>query len=223
MGTGRFIRFVWLLLLLGVSFKPVLGQQWAIDFQGRDFFELRDSLRNYYDSLATAGDSSAFHEGGPYSRYKRWSEFWSLRLKAGTNFRDYFNAEAVARAAMQSRSAGNTDPWYEIGPKDKPTLGENNIGQGSQPGIGPSISSPSATWMRTRCFAGLVSAGFGTPEMKDCNGSTEGVMVELGNGPVADQQYSKLAMRPLGMPRIRATSFTPAPSCAAPTTVQPGK
>ncbi|MCO5275087.1 MAG: T9SS type A sorting domain-containing protein [Flavobacteriales bacterium] len=137
MGTGQFIRFVWLLMVLCMSSKPIHGQQWSIDFQGRDFFQLRDSLRHYYDSLATAGDSSAYHEGGPYSRFKRWDEFWSLRLKAGTNFRDYFNAEAVARADMQSRSAGNTDPWYEIGPKDKPTLGENSIGQGSQPGIGP--------------------------------------------------------------------------------------
>lgn len=137
MGTGRFIRFVWLLLVLCMSSKPIHGQQWSIDFQGQDFFQLRNSLRNYYDSLATTGDSSAFHEGGPYSRFKRWSEFWSLRLKEGTNFQDYFNAEAVARAGMQSRSSGNTDPWYEIGPKDKPTLGQPSIGQGSQPGIGP--------------------------------------------------------------------------------------
>lgn len=177
MGTGYFIRFVWLLLVLGVSFKPVLGQQWAIDFQGRDFFQLRDSFRNYYDSLATAGDTSAFHEGGPYSRFRRWDEFWSLRLKAGTNFRDYFNAEAVARAAMQSRSAGNMDPWYEIGPKDKPTLGQNNIGQGSQPGIGPIhfISFSDVDADKMLCGSGIGGLWYSDNEgMQWVNGGSDG-------------------------------------------------
>ena len=111
--------------------------QWEVEFAGHDFFQMRSALKSYFDSLATAGDSSAFHEGGPYSQFKRWSEFWSLRLKEHTNFPDYFNAESLARGEMQNRSAGNTDSWYEIGPKDKPDLGVNSIGQGSQPGIGP--------------------------------------------------------------------------------------
>ena len=174
---GRFIRFVWLLLVLNVSFMPVLGQQWAIDFKGRDFFQLSDSLKSYYNGLAAAGDSSAFHEGGPYSRFRRWSEFWSLRLKAGTNFRDYFNAEAVARAAMQSRSAGNTDPWYEIGPKDKPTLGENNIGQGSQPGIGPIhfISFSDVDADKMLCGSGIGGLWYsGNEGLQWINGGSDG-------------------------------------------------
>ncbi len=111
--------------------------QWEVDFEGKDFFELRNALESHYAALAEAGDESAFHEGGPYSRFRRWSEFWSLRLKEGDRFTDYFQAESLAREAMQSRSAGNTDPWYEIGPKDKPSLGVMDIGQGSQPGVGP--------------------------------------------------------------------------------------
>ncbi|MFZ1693394.1 MAG: 3-coathanger stack domain-containing protein [Flavobacteriales bacterium] len=111
--------------------------QFDIDFEGKAFFQLSAALQNHYDSLAASGDSSAFHEGGPYSKYRRWREYWSLRLRTGTNFSDYFSAEAFAIADRQSRAAGNTDPWHEIGPKDKPSLGQTTIGQGSQPGIGP--------------------------------------------------------------------------------------
>ena len=118
-------------------FSATAHGQWEVDFADRNFFQMRSALVNYYDSLAAAGDSSAFHEGGPYSRFMRWSAFWSLRLKEHSNFPDYFNAESLARSEMQNRSAGNTDPWYEIGPKDKPGLGVTSIGQGSQPGIGP--------------------------------------------------------------------------------------
>lgn len=124
--------------LLALFFSQTAhAQQWGIDFAGKDFFQLRDQLKNHYDSLAAVGDSSAFHEGGPYSRFRRWNEHWSLRLKQGTNFEDYFEAEELSRAALLTRAAGNTDPWYEIGPKDKPSLGQPSIGQGSQPGIGP--------------------------------------------------------------------------------------
>ena len=126
-----------LILLMAVLFAPTTSAQWEIDFAGKDFFQLREHLRDHYDSLATVGDSSAFHEGGPYSRFRRWNEYWSLRLKDGTNFDDYFEAEALSRAALLTKSAGNTDPWHEIGPKDKPSLGVMDIGQGSQPGIGP--------------------------------------------------------------------------------------
>lgn len=124
------------LVALCCALSPA-NAQFDIDFEGKNFFQLSAALQNHYDSLAAAGDSSAFHEGGPYSNYRRWREYWSLRLKVGTNFPDYFGAEAFSIADRHNRAAGNTDPWHEIGPKDKPSLGQTSIGQGSQPGIGP--------------------------------------------------------------------------------------
>lgn len=123
-------------MLVASVLAPVQGQ-WEVDFAGKDFFHLQAGMEHRFDSLAAAGDSSALNEGGPYSQFRRWSEFWSLRLKQGSTFRDYFEAEAASRLGMHGRSAGNTDPWHEIGPKDRPSLGETSIGQGTQPGIGP--------------------------------------------------------------------------------------
>jgi hypothetical protein len=39
---------------------------------------------------------------------------------------------------VQLKAEGSaTEDWYEVGPLNKPNLGLNNIGQGSEPGIGP--------------------------------------------------------------------------------------
>lgn len=124
-------------LLVFVLSVLSVSAQWELDFTGRDFFHMRDELQLKYDSLSAAGDTSEFHEGGPYSKFQKWRDFWSVRLKSGTRFTDYFNAEALAIEERANRSAGNTDPWHEIGPKDKPSLGVASIGQGMQPGIGP--------------------------------------------------------------------------------------
>ncbi|MBX2978229.1 MAG: hypothetical protein KF905_02950 [Flavobacteriales bacterium] len=124
----------WVLALVASNSQ---GQK-PVDYAGKDFFQLRTQLRSHYDSLVAAGDSSDFHEGGDYVTFKKWEDFWTVRLKDGDTFEAYYSAYQAALQAMQSKAnTSNSGDWHEVGPTDKPDLGLTSIGQGSQPGIGP--------------------------------------------------------------------------------------
>lgn len=111
------------------------GQK-PVTYTGSDYFGYRDQLQAHYDSLAAAGDSTAFGEGGDYTEFKKWAEFWNVRLTPESTIEDYYHAYAECIAAGSNKS-GNGGAWHEVGPKDRPMVGEASIGQGSQPGIGP--------------------------------------------------------------------------------------
>lgn len=103
----------------------------------QEFLPLRTSLRHMYDSLILAGDSSVYQEGGDYTEFRKWEEFWATRLKNGDSFIDYERAYARSRVATDLKSAeSNTTDWHEVGPKDLP-FGSVQLGQGSGYGIGP--------------------------------------------------------------------------------------
>lgn len=126
-----------IICVLASTASTVHGQT-PVDFAGKDFFQTRVLLRSHYDSLLAAGDSSDFHEGGDYVTFKKWEDFWTVRLKDGDTFEEYCSAYQAALQAMRSKAnTSNTGDWHEVGPTDRPNLGLTNIGQGSQPGIGP--------------------------------------------------------------------------------------
>ncbi|MBK9699286.1 MAG: hypothetical protein IPO79_04185 [Flavobacteriales bacterium] len=125
---------IWLLASVVLNAQA----QIPVDYAGKDFFPLRAQLSHHYDSLMATGDSSDFHEGGNYVTFKKWEDFWTVRLKDGDTFEEYYSAYQTSLQAMRSAaSTNNTGDWYEVGPTDRPSLGLTSIGQGSQPGIGP--------------------------------------------------------------------------------------
>lgn len=131
-----------LILLLALSDPGVLIGQERVDYARRDFFELRHELRTYYDDLMAIDPTlPEFAEGGAYSEFKRWEEYWSARIPWGKTFEDQASAADAAYQTLAAKMAApksNTDPWYEIGPTDRPNSGVMALGtQGSQPGIGP--------------------------------------------------------------------------------------
>lgn len=126
-------------LALAAAFIPALltSAQRLVKYAEQDYFQLRDELRHQYDVLIASGDSSIYQEGGDFTEFKKWEDFWNHRLTPGVSFLDYELSYALSRADADAKSAeSNTADWHEVGPRDIP-FGTAIVGQFSGYGIGP--------------------------------------------------------------------------------------
>jgi len=119
--------------------------QFDVDCAERDFFEVRSELKCFYENLLISDptNSEVFGEGGKYSNFKRWEEYWSTRIPPGKTIEDFEIAKKASYQALEAKQLlpkSNLDSWHEIGPIDKPNSGHPIISPGNQnseAGIGP--------------------------------------------------------------------------------------
>lgn len=103
------------------------------------FIELKAQKEAYFNNLVQQfGDTILTGEGSDYSEYQRWLRFWEPRLAPDGTYKDYATAlkKYFSRQYFISKfSAGNTDPWLELGPFKQPNHGLTGVG-GGELGVG---------------------------------------------------------------------------------------
>lgn len=102
----------------------------------KPFSQIVSEKTTYFSSLTPA---EMEEEGGEYREYKRWYNFWVTRIAPNGTMAEHNTmlANQMRPPRGGAKSAGNTDPWKELGPYDKPVAGIDDIGNGgSDRGIG---------------------------------------------------------------------------------------
>jgi hypothetical protein len=104
----------------------------------KSLYEVKKDMEKYFaDQVKKYGKSIIEGEGSEYAMYQRWLTYWEPKLFPDGNFETYFAAEeAFNRTYSADMLMHNGDPWFEIGPKQKPPCGYTSIGGGAV-GIGP--------------------------------------------------------------------------------------
>lgn len=125
---------------IAVAFLLLTLPTFAQDFDvNKPFSKIVEEKEAYFANLRKQyGDDILKEEGGAYNEYRRWYNYWITRISPNSTMAEY-NAKIGASVTKSSgtRSVGNLDNWYELGPYDKPTAGINDIGNGgSDRGIG---------------------------------------------------------------------------------------
>ncbi len=108
------------------------------------FQEIKTEREAYFEKQKKVmGDQYLENEGGEYKEYQRWLRLWEPRIAPDGTVDDYIkristkpssNLTQKIQPGMMTTSF--SDPWTELGPFNKPTSGESNIGGGER-GVGP--------------------------------------------------------------------------------------
>lgn len=77
--SATMLRYI--LIFLGMALAVRIVAQRQVEYAEKDFFQLRDQLRQHFENLWINGEEEAFREGGDFTEFKKWDEFTRGYLK----------------------------------------------------------------------------------------------------------------------------------------------
>ena len=114
-------RITVLFIILGTFQSQAQLSHYLQNFnESQTFYDIKAGMTIYLDSLKANQDSATFYaEGGEYDTYRRFENYWEMRLYPHGDFTKAFNADSAFKSNASNYQYFSEETWHEVGPVDQ--------------------------------------------------------------------------------------------------------